>query len=187
MGCLERGLEPSPPSAGRPWIDPYAKDTQMMRLIRYLLLLAVVAFGLWPYYHVFRLDAALGNDDLTDLAGLVDLKAIQRNYKQRLDSGLGGLLGEAPAPMGRVARGLDRLGEVALEQYITLPWVQERLREATRAATQQSPPYLIGAVTFAFFESYDRFLIRLGELGQGATHIRMRLERTTWRVTDIIQ
>jgi len=30
-------------------------------------------------------------------------------------------------------------------------------------------------------------LVRIGELGRGATHVRMRLEGQTWRVTDIIR
>jgi hypothetical protein len=46
---------------------------------------------------------------------------------------------------------------------------------------------LLAGVTFAFFESYDTFLVRIGELGQGATHVRMKLEGQVWRVTDIIR
>ncbi len=163
----------------------------MLGLIRYLLLFAIIAYGLWPYYHVFRLDTVLGEEDPTGLEDLVDLAAIQRNYKERLSTGLGGLMpspgGDMAPSMQRLARGLDRLGEAALDQYVTLAWAQETLRDAAREATEQSPAYLISAVSFAFFESYDRFLIRLGELGEGPTHIRMRLDGMTWRVTDIIR
>jgi hypothetical protein len=163
----------------------------MMRILRFLLLFALLAYGLWPYYHVFRLDTALGQDDPAALAGLVDLPALQQNYKRRLDAGLGGLLPADPnqdQPLVRgLAQGLDRLGRAAVDQYITLPWVAETLRAATRAATNQTPAYLISGIRFAFFESYDRFLIRIGELGEGAVHVRMRLEGTEWRVTDIIR
>ena len=59
--------------------------------------------------------------------------------------------------------------------------------EAAARATDQRPPYFMAAVTFACFESYDSFIIRLRELGRNATHVRMRLEDKSWRVTDIIR
>jgi hypothetical protein len=74
-----------------------------------------------------------------------------------------------------------------LEQTITLEWVRDTLKEAAARATDKRPPYFMAAVTFAFFESYDSFIIRLGELGRNATHVRMRLEDKSWRVTDIIR
>jgi len=163
----------------------------MLALLRYLLLFALLAYGLWPYYHVFRLDAALGEADPSALDGLIDLQAIQHNYKERLHAGLGGLLeprpGAADGAVDRLSQGIERLGDAALEQYLTPARIREELREATREATEQSPPYLISAVTFAFFESFDRFLIRLGELGENETHLRLRLQGTTWRLTDIIR
>ncbi|AGA92068.1 Protein of unknown function (DUF2939) [Thioflavicoccus mobilis 8321] len=165
----------------------------MMRLLRFLLLFALLAYGLWPYYSVFRLDTALGHDDPAELQNLVDLQAIQQNYKRRFNAGLGGLLPPDSDPdqdqpfVRGLAQGLDRLGSAAIDQYITLPWVAETLRGATRAATNQNPAYLISGISFAFFESYDRFLIRIGRLGEGAVHVRMRLEGTDWRVTDIVR
>ncbi|MEJ2326025.1 MAG: hypothetical protein P8Y25_04030 [Chromatiaceae bacterium] len=33
-----------------------------MRFVGYLFLLALIAFGVWPYYQAFRLDQALGKD-----------------------------------------------------------------------------------------------------------------------------
>lgn len=163
----------------------------MLALLRYLLLLALLAYGLWPYYHVFRLDAALSEDDSQALQPLIDIKSIRENYKERLNAGVGALLDpeaeHGNGPMDQLSQGIARLGDAALEQYLTPARVHEELREATREATQQSPAYLISAVDFAFFESFDRFLIRLGELGQRPTHIRMRLQGTSWRVTDVIR
>jgi len=160
-----------------------------MRYIGYLLLLAVLAFGMWPYYAVFRLDDALGKPDVSALQDMVDLPAIQANYKQRLSEGLNVLpdAGDAGDVMVWLQQNLQRLGDSALSQAITLDWVRNTLREAASQATRQKPAYLIAGITFAFFESYDTFLVRLGELGKGETHIRMRLEGHTWRVTDIIR
>jgi len=56
---------------------------------RYLVLFALVAFIVWPYYYVFRLDNALGRDDMQALEQLLDIPAIRRNYKERLKGGLG--------------------------------------------------------------------------------------------------
>jgi hypothetical protein len=89
--------------------------------------------------------------------------------------------------MGWLRQNLDRLGTSALDQAITVSWVQNTLREAVIRATNQSPPYLLAGIDFAFFESYDRFLIRIGELGKGATHVRLSLEGTQWKITDVIQ
>jgi len=158
-----------------------------MRLLRYLILFALVAFIVWPYYHVFRIDYALGRDDMQSLEQLLDIPAIRRNYKERLEGGLG-----FPQPQGannflaRLQENLWRLGDTALEQTITLPWARDTLKEAAAQATDQQSPYFMAAITFAFFESYDRFLIRLGELGKNATHVRMTLQDYTWQVTDII-
>jgi hypothetical protein len=159
-----------------------------MRFVGYLLLLAIVAFGAWPYYQIFRLDQALGNNDMATLGELVDLSAIRRNYRDRLEAGLGVLphAGDGGEVLKWLTQNLQRLGDAALDQAITLEWVRDTLKSAVARATNKKPPYLIAAVTFAFFESYDSFIIRLGELGKNATHIRMRLVHNRWRVTDII-
>jgi hypothetical protein len=160
-----------------------------MKYIGYLLLLALIAFGIWPYYSVFRLDDALGRPEVSALQDLVDLPAIQANYRERLAGGLDVLpkTAEPGDVMGWLQQNLQRLGDSALSQAITLEWVRDTLRQAASTATNQKPAYLIAGITFAFFESYDTFLVRIGELGRGATHVRMKLEGQTWRVTDVIR
>ncbi len=159
-----------------------------MRFLGYLFLFALIAFGIWPYYYVFKLDDALGQESTTDLAALTDLPAIRANYKARLDAGADTVLPAADpnSVMGWIRQNLDRLGDSALDQAITVPWVRDTLREATTRATGQTPPYLLAGIDFAFFESYNRFLIRIGDLGRGATHVRLSLEGTEWKITDII-
>jgi hypothetical protein len=160
-----------------------------MRFIGYLLVFALIAFGVWPYYYVFRLDNALSKDDTAELATLVDLPAIRANYKSRVAAGTNLILPPADpgTALGWIRQNLERLGDSALDQAITLDWVRNTLREATVRATTQTPPYLLAGIDFAFFESYNRFLIRIGDLGRGATHVRMSLEGTDWRVTDIVE
>jgi hypothetical protein len=158
-----------------------------MRILGYLTLFGLVAFVVWPYYHVYRLDDALGKDDMRSLEELVDVPAIRGNYKKRLEGGLGLQPQDAGSALAWMQQNLQRLGDAALEQTITLDWTRDTLKEAAARATERKPPYFMAAVSFAFFEYYDSFIVRLGELGRNATHVRMRLEGKTWRVTDIIR
>jgi hypothetical protein len=162
-----------------------------MRILGYLFLILLIVYGAWPYYHVYRLDDALGRNDTAALTGLVDVRAIRANYRERLDRGLGLQTLPQPEDAGGalvwLQQNLQRLGDAALEQTITMEWINNTLKAAAARASDKQPPYFIAGIDFAFFESYDRFLIRLGELGENETHVRMRLEGTTWWVTDIIQ
>jgi len=159
-----------------------------MRFIGYLILLAAIGYGLWPYYSVYRLDDAISLQDSSELAEMLDLQAIRDNYKQRLASGVEGVIPSenADSVVGWIRQNVARLGDAALEQAITVDWARKTLRDAVTQATGQSPPYLLAAVDFAFFESYNRFLIRIGKLGQGATHVRLSLIGKEWKITDII-
>jgi len=161
-----------------------------MRLLRYLILFALVAFGVWPYYHLYRLDVALGSSDPRALEQLVDIPAIRRNYKERLEDNLDFRSRPSLAADNALTwlqQNLQHRGDAALGQAITLEWVRDTLQQATTRATDRRSPYLMAAIDFAFFESYDRFLVRLGELGKDATHIRMTLQDKTWQVTNIIR
>ena len=161
-----------------------------MRFIVSLLLASLLIFLFWPYYHLYRLDNALGRPDPTALEPLVDLDAIRDNTKARLAWAFGMRDSKAnpePEPLRWLQQGLQRAGEAALEDTIDLGWVQTQLRDAVSAATERRPAYLLAAVDFAMFESWNRFVIRLGRLGYGETHVRLHLEGLTWKVTDIIR
>ena len=83
-----------------------------MKFIYSLLFLALLAFVAWPYYHVYRIDDALGKDDLEALAELVDLQAIQQEMTQRLDAGLEATTGQPPSGsvMGWLQQNLRQVG-----------------------------------------------------------------------------
>lgn len=166
----------------------------MLKLLRNLLLVLVLLFALWPYVTVFRLNSALAPDAAADrLVPLVDLTAIQAHYKQRLGSTVDAWLpqgGDSDEVIGWLAHNLRHLGDQALDQAITLDWVRTSLREAIeRAQPQASAPSpaasLLSAVDFAFFEAWNRFVIRLGALGANPTHLVLKLENARWQVTDI--
>jgi hypothetical protein len=159
-----------------------------MRFIAYPLLLALIGYGLWPYYDVSRLDRAINQPDNTALGQMVDLPAIRAHYKKRVDAGLKGVLpaDDSHSVVSWIRQNMQRLGDSALEQAITLEWVKETLSDAVTRATGQSPPYLLAGIDFAFFESFNRFLIRIGDLGSGETHVRLSLVDGRWKVTDIV-
>jgi len=105
-----------------------------MRIFGYLVLLALIAFVAWPYYEMFRLDDALGDNDMQALGQLVDLPAIRRNYKERLGKGLGLEPGrrDPNRALAWLQQNLQRLGDAALEKTITLEWVRDTLQDGTR-------------------------------------------------------
>jgi hypothetical protein len=162
----------------------------MARILGYLLLLAVLGYGIWPYYTLFRLDDTVREPDHEALAPHVDLSAIQANYEKRLEPG-------PPVFEPRSGRGSDqvvvwladnlpRLGDAALAQAITLEWVHNALLETAERTTESRPALLIDAVDFAFFEAWDRFVVRFGPLG-AETHMVLRLEWPEWRIVDLVR
>ena len=160
-----------------------------MKYLVYLFLFLLLLFGIWPYYTIFRLDGALAQEDTAALAPMVDLPAIRANYKSRVTAGADALLPPADpkTTIGWLRQNLVRLGDAALDQAITLPWVRDTLRQAVSEATNQNPPYLLSGVDYAFFETPTRFLIRIGDLGRNPTHVRLGLKGIEWKITDIIR
>jgi len=162
----------------------------MARILGYLILLAAVVYGIWPYYTIFRLDRALSESDPKAIAPFVDLPAVQQHYKKRLTSSVDAFVPRGNTDGDRVvawlAQNLQKLGDTALDQAITLEWVRNELRDAAARATDKRPAYFMAGIDFAFFESWNRFVIRLGELGS-ETNVVMRLEGTDWRITDVVR
>jgi len=165
----------------------------MVRILGLLLLLAVVGYGIWPYTSIFRLNSALESADAQTLAPMVDLAAIQAHYKARINDSVSGILpepdsnqqSEAGKVIGWLKNNLQQLGDAALDQAITLDWVRNALIDASQRANAKAGGSFINAVDFAFFESWNRFVIRLGELGQQPTFVILKFEAGEWRLTDI--
>jgi hypothetical protein len=164
----------------------------MLKILRNLLILVVLLYALWPYATLFRLNGALAEVNAQAaaqaLAPLVDLSAVQARYKQRLGNTVDAWLpsgGESDEVIGWLSKNLQLLGDSALDQAITIDWVRDSLLEAMRRAAPERPDRLLSAVDFAFFESWNRFVIRLGALGANPTHLVLRLEGASWRLVDI--
>lgn len=151
--------------------------------IRRLLIpvLVLLAYLIWPYVTLWRLDRALALDHPDALAALVDLEAVRDEIRRKLNK-------EVPSAMGPVSdnfidwleQGIRRNGSAAIEQQVTLEWVRERL-------LSQSPPGkgLAGALSRAFFDDPLHFSLRIGAPSRPLVHARLSLQGTGWRVTAL--
>ncbi|WP_295880950.1 DUF2939 domain-containing protein [uncultured Thiohalocapsa sp.] len=162
----------------------------MLRLLGYLLILAVLGYGLWPYYTVFRVDDAVRDADPETLAPFVDLAAIQARYAKRIRTAVPAFEPRPDPGADQVVvwlkSNLPRLGDAALDQAITLEWVQSSLREAAQRTTESRPALFMDAIDFAFFEAWNRFVIRVGPLGS-ETHVVLGLDGKDWRIVDLVR
>ena len=60
-----------------------------MRWIIRLLFLAIIAYGILPYYSLYRLNHALVTNDVVQMGRYIDLGGVRENYKRelRIDKG----------------------------------------------------------------------------------------------------
>jgi len=158
-----------------------------MKLVRIVLLLFFLAYIAWPYITILRLDRALTSNDAATLEHLINLDAVQQEFKNRMHQGLQGAVGQEGNPMLEFLRGgISQLGGSAIEQMVTIDWVRAQLLSKSDPGSA-STPSLLGPLSFAFFESFDRFLIRIGQLGDNPVHARMRLQDWDWRVVAVYE
>ncbi len=154
-----------------------------MKTLSAFLLLGLVAFVAWPYYHVWRLDQAAITADRQALADLVDLPAIREQIKRRLNKEVDSSVGDVSnAFVDWLQDGIRRMGGDAVDRLVTLDWVRSQLLLKSRPP---APPGFIDQITHAFFDTPDGFLVRIGELGEEPVHFRMSLQGVHWRVTAV--
>lgn len=158
----------------------------MKRIALFLVVFVVVLYGSWPYYTIYRLDSALGAEDVQAIAPFVDLSTIRAGYREQAGAALKDMMpdssrgGESEPLVEWLAESLRPLGEAALERTVTLDWVRHVLRDAAQRATDERPVYFIAGIDHAFFQSWNRFGIRLG-----STEVVMQLQGLNWRVTAL--
>jgi hypothetical protein len=160
-----------------------------MGVIRTLVMLLVLAYGAWPYVDLWRLDRALRENDAAMLSALVDLQAIQARRTAVLERQIADAVpGRGPIP-GMIREGARLATQGAVEPAVTLDWVRQTLR--WRASAADAPyPSLIDRARFAFFDRLfwpDRFLVRVGELGEQPLHLRLALQDWKWRLSEVYE
>jgi len=157
-----------------------------MKYFTSLLFFVVVAYIGWPYYHIYQLSNAVKNNDPAAVEKLVDFeevnKVLQENQQWKVENNISqnpvdmlpeGLREQAQALVGVLG------GKNAEVSNIDPNSMLERFRQMQGVLWNQ--------VTFAFFESPTRFMIRLGQLGRQPVHVEMTLQDWVWRVTAIYE
>jgi hypothetical protein len=158
-----------------------------MKYIAGLIIFTSIAGLAWPYLYVWRLDTAVASGNLVALERLVDVDALRTQVKDDFKRDVDRTVGSDGGKVFRwLKQGIALVSDSAIEANIDLEWARSAL--GTRPGDPPTPrPSLIGDVSYAFYESYDTFFMRLGELGEQPVHVRMALQEGTWRVVEIFR
>jgi hypothetical protein len=160
-----------------------------MKFLITILLAVLVAYVSWPYYHLYRLDNALGSDDIHKLAPLINLAEVREHLQQRVARNIDQFSGGKQPDdslIGTLQQKAKELVGRAVDESISLEQVRDMLRDSAREHSEAQPPYLLAAVDFAFFESPDTFQVRLGAIDRDPAYIIFTLQSGRWMVSNII-
>jgi hypothetical protein len=151
-----------------------------------VLVLSLIAFAVWPYVNLYRLNRALVHDERAALAHFIDLEAIQAQQKAQLQQEASRVIGKGQDDLSAFFReGARMVTDTAVARLVDMNWVRTMLRRDGLPGDARPFPSLFESLTYAFFEAYDRFVFRLGRLGDDPVHVEMRLTDWEWRVTAI--
>ena len=155
-----------------------------MKFLVGLVVFTLIAVLAWPYLYVWRPDARSRHATRRPWGGWLTWSQCVSRLEptlletsttrsvvtvDRLSAGLNKAFRRSPiAPSTRT---LTRLGTTTLRRNLgNLP---------------KNAASLMGDMSYAFYESHDTFLVRLGELGSNPMHLRLRLQNNEWRVVEI--
>lgn len=151
-----------------------------------VLVLSLIAFTIWPYVNLYRLNRALVHDEKAALAHFIDLEAIQAQQKAELQREASRVIGKGQDDLSAFFReGARMVTDRAVAHLVDMNWVRTMLRRDGLPGDARPFPSLLDSISYAFFEAYDRFVFRLGKLGDDPVHVEMRLEGGEWRVVGI--
>jgi AcrR family transcriptional regulator len=148
---------------------------------RWLLPLVLVAalLLLWPYLSLWRLNARVMNEPPAALEPMVNIEAVRDEIRRRLNKEADSRIGEVSDPfIAWIEQGIRRSGDDTLEQAVTLAWLHARLQG--HALSEQG---FLPALSYAFFDPPDGFLVRIGKPDDSPTFLRMQPALLGWRVT----
>jgi hypothetical protein len=156
-----------------------------MKALTTLILLCLAAFIAWPYTALYRLNEALASDRDQELAQIVNLDQVRTQIKTDFNQSVQNTMGsQQNAFLSWLQDGVRRLGGDAVDQMIDLEWVRDTLLSKSRTG-QDTPASFLRHVDFAFFEWWNRFVVRLGPLGQDPVFVVLSLEDYEWKVSAL--
>ena len=149
-----------------------------------IIFLGIVIYIAYPYVNLFRLDRALMANDQSELNALIDLESVKATRKENIESQVRRATGSAGMMSNYMQEGTRRMSSAAVDAMIDMNWVRDTLRWRS-SGHSNTYPSIISDMSYAFFESPIKFLIRIGDLGQDPVHVRLTLKDWKWRITEI--
>ncbi len=154
-----------------------------MKTLLSAFLVLLLAFLAWPFTVIYRLDQALIENDRQALELLLDVESIQQEIKRKMNKNVESTIGDVSNSFVEwLQSGIQHLGNDAIESMVNLDWVISQLRS-------KNPDKRRGGffehLSYAFFDSPDGLLLRIGELGENPVHARLTLHKTEWRISAI--
>ncbi len=154
-----------------------------MKALASLLLLFILAFLVWPYTAVYRLDQALAQHHRQTLAEMIDIESVRDQIKRKLNKNLDSSIGNVSNSfIDWLQDGIQKLGADAIDEMVNTDWVAAQLRSHNPNPNEGG---FFGQLSYAFFDGPDRLLLRIGELDDNPVHAHLKLEGTQWRITAV--
>ncbi len=154
-----------------------------MKAFASLLLLCILAFLIWPYTAVYRLDRALTLHHRQTLAEMIDIESVREQIKRKLNKNLESSIGNVSNSfIDWLQEGIQKLGADAVDQMVDTEWVAAQLRSHN---TNPSEGGFYRQLSYAFFDGPDRLLLRIGDLDDNPVHAHLKLQGAEWRITAV--
>ena len=154
-----------------------------MKALASLLFLCILAFLIWPYTAVYRLDRALAQHHRQTLSEMIDIDSVRDQIKRRLNKNLDSSIGNVSNDfIDWLQAGIQKLGAGAVDQMVDTDWVASQLRSHNPNPAEGG---FMDQLSYAFFDGPDRLLLRIGELGENPVHAHLKLEGAEWRITAV--
>ncbi|MGB0720841.1 MAG: DUF2939 domain-containing protein [Gammaproteobacteria bacterium] len=156
------------------------------RILLPLAVLAAVLFTAYPYVNLYRLDLALTSNDKTALTELVDLGAVRAEVKSRVKKETDRVIGKGDNDITRFFReSASTLTGSAVNAIVDMNWVKTHLRRDGQPGDKQPYPSLFDSLDYAFFDDWNRFLVRLGALNDDPVHLHWAFKDWKWRLVAV--
>lgn len=154
-----------------------------MKALASLLILSILAFLIWPYTAIYRLDRALTQNHRTTLSEMIDIQSVRSQIKRKLNKNLESSIGNVSNSfIDWLQDGIQKLGADAVDEMVNTDWVVRQLRSHNADPSQGG---FYPQLSYAFFDGPDRLLLRIGELGENPVHAHLKLDGARWRITAV--
>jgi len=166
--------------------EPRRKRPRVAPVLRLALIVStalLLVFLVWPYITLWRLDQAIRSNDSSSLADLVDLDAVRREIKKKLNKDAGSSIDDLSDPfIQRLQEEIQVMGGNAVDRLVTLPWVRARLLDHSAGDGVKG---FMGQITYAFFDGPGGFAVRIGPATDTPIHLLLTRNRLDWRVSAV--